>query len=292
MYLTKEKAQILGSRLQQWNLLEPGTTISLFRSRNQNLAGYFASAENICYCKDIDGLMSELGCEHNPADWRLFIDSSKKSLKVVLLHNGNIKPSIPVSYSILRKETYNTMKILLDLLEYPKYTWKICSDLKVISLLLGLQLGYTKHMGFSCLWDSRQDNSHYAVKVWPPRQSFQIVKHNVQHQPLVSSAHVLLPPLHIKLGLLKNFVKAMDRDGDGFKFLKDFFGAEKTDAKLKAGVFVGPKIRKLMQNEEFGARLNPLELAACNAMKSVVVNFLGSHRHEKYPDIVDSMLKA
>ena len=84
----------------------------------------------------------------------------------------------------------------------------------------------------------------------------------------------------------------MDRDGDGFKFLKDFFGAEKTDAELKDGVFVGPEIRKLMQNEEFGARLNPLELAARNAMKSVVVNFLGSHRHEKYPDIVDSMLKA
>ena len=72
----------------------------------------------------------------------------------------------------------------------------------------------------------------------------------------------------------------------------DFFGAEKTDAKLKAGVFVGPEIRKLMQNEEFGARLNPLELAARNAMKSVVVNFLGSHRHEKYSDIVNSMLKA
>ena len=92
--------------------------------------------------------MSELGCKHNPADWRLFIDSSKTSLKAVLLHNGNIKPSIPVGYSILRKETYNTMKILLDLLEYPKYTWKICSDLKVVFLLLGLQLGYTKHMCF------------------------------------------------------------------------------------------------------------------------------------------------
>ena len=91
---------------------------------------------------------------------------------------------------------------------------------------------------------------------------------------------------------MKNFVKAMDRDGDCFKFLKDFFGAEKTDAKLKAGVFVGPKIRKLMQNEEFGARLNPLQLVAWNAMKSVVVNFMGSHRHEKYPDIVDSILKA
>ena len=49
LYLSKEKAEILGSRLQQWNLLEPGTTISSFRSRNQNLAGYYASAENICY---------------------------------------------------------------------------------------------------------------------------------------------------------------------------------------------------------------------------------------------------
>ena len=38
--------------------------------------------------------------------------------------------------------------------------------------------------------------------------------------------------------------------------------------------------------------MNPLELAAWNAIKSVVVNFLGSHRHEKYLDIVDSMLKA
>ena len=290
LYLSKEKAEILGSRLQQWNLLEQGTTISSFRSRNQNLAGYYASAEKICYCKDIGCLMSELRCEHNPADWRLFIDSSKTSLKAVLLHNGNIKPSILVGYSILRKETYNTMKILLNLLEYPKYTWKICSDLKVVSRLLGLQLCYTKHMCFLCVWDSRQDNSHYAVKVWPPRQSSQIGKHNVQHQPLVCSAHVLLPPLHIKLGLMKNFVKAMDRNGDGFKFLKDFCG--ETDAKLKAGVFVGPEIRKLMQNEEFGARLNPLELAAWNAMKSVVINLLGSHRHEKYRDIVNSMLKA
>ena len=81
LYLSKKKAEILGSRLQQWNLLEPGTTISSFRSRNQNLAGHHASAENIYYFKGIGGLMSELGCEHNPADWRLFIDSSKTSLK-------------------------------------------------------------------------------------------------------------------------------------------------------------------------------------------------------------------
>ena len=107
----------------------------------------------ICYCKDIDWLMTELGCEHNPVHWRSFIDSRKTSLKAVLLHNGNIKPSIPMGYSNLRKETYNTMKILLDLLEYPNYIWKICSDLKAVSFLLGLQLGYTNHMCFLCLWN-------------------------------------------------------------------------------------------------------------------------------------------
>ena len=148
LYLSKENAEVLGSRLQQWNLLGPETTISSLRIRNQSLAHYYASAENICYCKDIEGLMTELGCEHNPAHCRLFINSSKTSLKAMLLHNGNIKPSIPGGYSILRKETYDTMKILLDILEYPKYNWKICSDLKVFSLLLGLQLGYTKHMCF------------------------------------------------------------------------------------------------------------------------------------------------
>ena len=52
-----------------------------------------------------------------------------------------------------------------------QFNWKICSDLKVVSLLLGLQLGYTKHMCFLCPWNSRQDSSHYAVEAWPPRQS-------------------------------------------------------------------------------------------------------------------------
>jgi len=91
---------------------------------------------------------------------------------------------------------------------------------------------------------------------------------------------------------MKNSVKAMDRDGDGFKFLKDFFRSDKSDAKLKAGVFVAPEIRKLMLNKAFDFRLNPLELAAWNALKSVVATFLGNHRHDQYADIADRMLKA
>ena len=91
---------------------------------------------------------------------------------------------------------------------------------------------------------------------------------------------------------MKNFVKAMDQEGNGFKFLKHFFGAHKSDAKLKAGIFVGPETRKLMLNEEFDSRLNSVELAARNALKSVVANFLGNHHHEQYAGMVDDMLKA
>ena len=72
---------------------------------------------------------------------------------------------------------------------------------------------------------------------------------------------------------MKNFVKAMDQKGDGFKFLKDFFGAHESDEKLKDEIFVGPEIRKLMLNEEFDPRLNSVELAVWNALKSVVANF-------------------
>ena len=34
---------------------------------------------------------------------------------------------------------------------------------------------------------------------------------NNQHPALVEAGKILLPPLHIKLGLMKNFMKAMDR---------------------------------------------------------------------------------
>ncbi|GBL76077.1 hypothetical protein AVEN_234381-1 [Araneus ventricosus] len=40
------------------------------------------------------------------------------------------------------------------------------------------------------------------------------------NEPLSASEKILLPPLHIKLGLMKNFVKAMDCGGSGFQYLR------------------------------------------------------------------------
>jgi len=106
-------------------------------------------------CTDIDGLMETLIINHNPQDWRLFIYSSKISHKTVLLHNGKTLPSIPVGHSVQSKESYKNMKILMEAINYDKFKWQICGDLKVIVLLLRLQQGLTKYCCFVCEWDSR-----------------------------------------------------------------------------------------------------------------------------------------
>jgi len=49
---------------------------------------------------------------------------------------------------------------------YEKYNWNICGDLKVITLLLGLQLGYPKFCCFLFEWDSVGRKHHYVQKQW------------------------------------------------------------------------------------------------------------------------------
>ena len=91
----------------------------------------------LCFCSNIDALMGALGVQHIQSEWRLFIDSSKSSIKAVLLHNGNLLLSIPIAYSENLRESHETMVILLEHIKYDTYNWCICGDLKVIGLLFG-----------------------------------------------------------------------------------------------------------------------------------------------------------
>jgi len=56
------------------------------------------------------------------------------------------------------------MKLLLEKIQYRKHNWNICGYLKVIAVLLGLQLGYTKFCYFLCEWDSRARKHNYIQK--------------------------------------------------------------------------------------------------------------------------------
>jgi hypothetical protein len=79
--------------------------------------------------------MGVLGQEYNPDQWRLFIVSSKVSLKVVLHRNGNRFPSVPLAHTANMMESYESMKLLLERIQYDEFKWKLCCDLKVVALL-------------------------------------------------------------------------------------------------------------------------------------------------------------
>jgi len=143
--------------------------VGFYRGRLQEFKDFFSQEDGVVFCSDVCSIMEVLGNEYNPDQWRLFIDSSRVSLKVVLLHNGNRFPSVPLAHAANMKESYESMKLLLEKIKYDEFKWKLCGDLKVVALLLGMQLGYTKYCCLLCEWDSRDKKNHCVNKRWAKR---------------------------------------------------------------------------------------------------------------------------
>lgn len=203
----------------------------MYRDANQQFINCFSEDQGLVYCNDIDMLFTLFEYPHDPNNWRLFIDSSASALKAVLLHNGNIEPTVPIAYSTSMSETYEAMEILLEKIQYRKYKWQICADFKVVGILMGLQAGNTKYPCHLCLWDSRARKQHYKRSAWPsrPKQSTQQQatgedehtegepttsetlqkSHNVLKTNLVDPGAIIFPPLHIMLGLMTQFFKTL-----------------------------------------------------------------------------------
>ena len=98
--LSKELSELLASRLNDKNLLQDGTKVGFYRHRENELLKYFATEKDFVYCNDVSGLLNAMGVtSYDPKEWRLFLESSKRSLKCVLLHNGNIYGAIRIGHS-------------------------------------------------------------------------------------------------------------------------------------------------------------------------------------------------
>ena len=75
--LTKAKAEILSSRLKEWNLLAPSRKISKPRKRHVTFANFYIMSSDsdhplLCYCTDIKGLFQEIGIEYLASDLNVF----------------------------------------------------------------------------------------------------------------------------------------------------------------------------------------------------------------------------
>ena len=248
-----------------------------YRGHHEQFKDFFSQDGGVVFCNDVCSVMEVLGHEYNPVQWRLFIDSSEVSLKVVLLYNGNRFPSIPLAHATSLKEIYESMKLLLGKIKYYEFKWKLCGDLKVVALLLGMQLGYTKSCCFLCEWDSRDKKNHYVNKLWPKRTSLTSGEKNVVNPSLILSEKIYLPPLHIKLGLVKNFVKGMDKTCCGFEYVWNKF-PNVSDAKIKEGIFIAPQIRELLQDKQFDEDVNETERNAWLSFKRICKDFVGNHK--------------
>ena len=186
--LRKVTAVLLGSQLKSRNLLEYKVTFAWYKHREKEYLLFFTNEADLICCVDVKGLIKKLGTTYSSCDWRLFIDSSKRSLKAVLLHNGNLFSSIPLAHSTQLKESYETMKILLTKLKYTDHAWKVCVDTKVLNMLQGQQSGYTKFPCLLCEWDSRDRKNHWIKRVLPTRESRTLGQKNFINSILVESS--------------------------------------------------------------------------------------------------------
>ena len=165
------------------------------------------------------------------------------------------------------------MDHLLSTVNYQEHKRLICRDLKVFGFVLGFQGEYTKYPCLLCLRERRTDDQHYVRQEQPLRQGLKPGSHNVQSHSLVKLNKILLPPLHITLGVM-NFVKAMDWDGSGFAFPQKF--PQITKEKPKADIFDGSQIRELIKYPIFDEALSEEDLSALQSLKSVFTNILGN----------------
>ncbi|XP_066198436.1 uncharacterized protein [Saccopteryx leptura] len=288
--LSKKAAELLASRLQEKNVLHRSAKVSRFRKREQIFVDFFSEDKHVVYCHDISSLLSQLGITtYSPTEWRLFLDSSKRSLKCVLLHNSNVYAAVPIGYSTHLREDYNDIKIVLNLLKYEEHNWIICVDLKMVNFLLGQQRGFTKYPCFLCLWDSQAGEKHWTQKEWPKREALEVGMQNIVNEPIVNRDRIIFSPLHIKLGLMKQFVLALNRESECFQHIISAFPALSFE-KIKAGVFDGPQIRTLIRDKEFARKMNKEEKAAWQSFVAVTKNFLGNKKAENYELLVQRML--
>jgi len=63
----------------------------------------------------------------------------------------------------------------------------------------------------------------------------------VAHPALGDKSQIYLLPFHIKNGLIKICMKAMNKENEGFAYLGQKF-PKISEAKMKDGIFIGPQI--------------------------------------------------
>jgi hypothetical protein len=317
MGIPQSKIELAGSRFREKNWLTSSTRTTFLRN-DKSFISKFKNVEinmvvtktekskegkthtieetvsnTLTYCDNLEGLFELFEVQHKATEWRLFLDGSTESLKVVLLHNGNEYPSVPLAYSRHCPEKYDSMKLILEHIKYNKYEWDVIVDFKLINILEGLMAAASKNPCIHCLWDSKYNGKDKYWKTdWPPRPNWSkktAGTNNAIKPPLIPRCKILFPPLHIKIGLVKQLFKKIYETNEkaGSRLCKIFPRLSKQ--KIEAGVFDGPQIRQIFKDSGLPTVLSEDQSHALSCLIKVCENFLGNNRAPDYSKLVKEM---
>ena len=144
---------------------------------------------------------------------------------------------------------------------------------------------------FLYLFDNWVRTEHWIKIDWPGHSELIPGSVNVLAPSLVERSKIVFPPLRIKLGIMKQFVKTLEQDGDCFIYICMKFPCI-TIKKLNAGIFDKPQIRKLINDANFSNFMNPSELSAWTAFTKVVRFFLEKTKAPNYKELVETLLTS
>ena len=97
--------------------------------------------------------------------------------------------------------------------------------------------------------------------------------------------------MHLKLGLIKHFVKATNQEEAAFTYLWEMF-PNLSEAKLKEGIFIGPQMWHFIKDKYFEKLLQGNKKSAWDCFKFVIKVFLGNRRAQNYEELVNNRLQS
>lgn len=107
--------------------------------------------------------------------------------------------------------SYEIMKILLYKTEYRRFQWQICGNFESCRPNTGFTVGVHEWNGIVGL-----KKNQCVKKQWSEKSNLTTGIRNVICESLINSEKVL--PFHIKLGLMKNSVKATNKYSEDFLY--------------------------------------------------------------------------
>ena len=95
--------------------MDKDSNVTFYWKRDTKFTPLFNQTLELVDCSDIKRVLFTPGAdEYDPNSWRLFIETSKCSLKCVLLHNIKKYASIATGHSTTLKEMYDPTKKVME----------------------------------------------------------------------------------------------------------------------------------------------------------------------------------